>query len=113
MATVRSRGFALTNRVANTLLVAALRSPAGSRLGRRLAVVEYRGRRSGRAYQLVTAYVVNGRSVRIQVGTPGRKTWWRNFEEPHPLRLRLAGADHVAVAQVVHDGGQVRVVADL
>lgn len=113
MATVRSRGFALTNRVANKVLVAALRSPAGSLLGRRLAVVEYRGRRSGRPYRLVTAYFMDGRSVHIQVGTPGRKTWWRNFEDPHPLRLRLAGADHLGVAHVVHDGRQVRVVAEL
>lgn len=42
-----------------------------------------------------------------------RKTWWRNFKSPHPVRLWLAGVAHDVVAQVVIDSGEVRVVAEL
>ena len=42
-----------------------------------------------------------------------RKTWWRNFEEPQPLRLRLAGEDFDTTARVVREGNMVSVVAGL
>jgi hypothetical protein len=113
MAAGSTRGFGLMNRVVNTAIIHALRGPMGSRLGRRLAVVDYSGRRSGRACQLVAQYVVDGRTLRLDVGMPERKTWWRNFEEPYPARVRLAGLEHDVLAHVVHDGGRVRVVADL
>jgi hypothetical protein len=99
--------------LANHALIPILRSWAGRRLGRRLAVVEYLGRRSGQHHELVTQYVVEGRTVRIGVGAAGRKTWWRNFESPHPLRLRLAGVDHAVTAHVEREGDRVSVVAEL
>ena len=103
----------LTNQVANRVLVPLLRSPAGRRLGRRLAVVEYAGRRSGRQHRLVTQYVREGRTVRIHVGMADHKTWWRNFRSPWPLRLRLAGEAQTAVGYVEVDGHTVSVVAVL
>ena len=42
-----------------------------------------------------------------------RKTWWRNFQEAHQLRLTLAGVEHDATAHVERDGDQVCVVAEL
>jgi hypothetical protein len=109
--TVKS-SFAATG-LANRVLIPVLRSSSGRRLGRRLAVVEYLGRRSGRHCELVTQYVVEGRTVRIDVGASGRKTWWRNFSSPHPLRLRLAGADYDVVAHVEREGDRMSVVAEL
>lgn len=41
------------------------------------------------------------------------KTWWRNFKEPQPVRLRLAGEDYDATACVVRQGNLVSVVAQL
>jgi hypothetical protein len=76
-------------------------------------VVEYLGRRSGQHRELVTQYVVHGRTVRIRVGSAARKTWWRNFESPHPLRLRLAGEEHAVRAHVEQHGALVSVTADL
>ena len=90
-----------TDKVANPLLVQLLRSPAGRRLGRRLAVVEYVGRRTGKRHRLVTQYTCDGETVRIAVGRPDQKTWWRNFRQPRPLRLRLAGVDREATAHLV------------
>ena len=99
--------------VANRGVIALLMRRAGRRLGRRLAVVEYSGRRSGRPIRLVTAYRTDGQTVRIRVGVAQRKTWWRNFSTAHPVRLRLGGRDHDATAHVVFDGDRVYVVADL
>ena len=95
------------------MLIPLLESSLGETLGRRLAVLDYVGRRSGRPHRLVVGYVAEGRSVRITVGMAEHKTWWRNFETPHPLTLRLAGIDHHVFAHVVHEGGQTQVIADL
>ena len=113
MSPVSSRVFVITNVVANRVVIPVLRSRAGRRLGRRLAIVEYMGRRSGQRHRLVTQYVTHGRTVRIGVGMSERKTWWRNFQATHPVRLRLAGEDHDATAHVERSGGQVCVVAEL
>jgi hypothetical protein len=119
MTPVRTRTFttanaaAVANALANRFLIPLLNSSAGGRLGRRLAVIEYLGRRTGQHHQLVALYAAEGQTVRITVGMAEHKTWWRNFEAPHPLRLRLAGVDYKAVAHVVPDRHQMTVVAEL
>ncbi len=104
--------FPLTNIVANRLLIPLLRSRAGRFLGRRIAVVEYLGRRSGQHHQLVTRYVKEGGTVRIEVGMFDRKTWWRNFKTEHPVRLRLAGQDYDMTAHVVGERNRLSVLAE-
>ena len=101
------------NRFANRLLIPLLESSLGDTLGRRLAVVDYVGRRSGLPHRLVVRYVARGRSVRIAVAMAEHKTWWRNFETPHPLTLRLAGIDHDVFAHAVQEGDRTQVIADL
>ncbi|MDQ1650710.1 MAG: hypothetical protein QOG60_2767 [Frankiaceae bacterium] len=113
MPPANKRAFFVTNMVANRVLIPVLRSRAGRRLGRQLAVVEYVGRRSGQPHRLVTQYAVDGPTVRISVGMWERKTWWRNFRAPQPLHLRLAGVEHEATAHVERVGDQVYVVAEL
>jgi len=119
MTTARTRSFsvahvaALTNQVANRALIPLLESSFGDTLGRRLAVLDYVGRRSGQPHRLVVMYAAEGRSVRITVGMAEHKTWWRNFETPHPLTLRLAGIDHHVFAHVHQDDGRTYVIADL
>jgi hypothetical protein len=107
------RSFLLTNVVVNRLLIPLLQSRAGGRLGARLAVVEYVGRRSGRQHRLVTQYVIEGNRVLIMVGLAERKTWWRNFLTVHPLHLRLAGHEYDTAAHVVRDHERVSVIAEL
>lgn len=105
--------FLITNVVANRALIPLLRSKVGVPLGQRLAVVEYRGRRSGKHRQLVTQYATDGPTVRIRVGMAGRKTWWRNFTTPQPMHLLLAGESFDTTAHVVREGNLVSVVTDL
>ena len=103
--------FLITNKVANPVLVPLLRSRWGSWLGRRLAVVEYVGRRTGQQHRLVAQYAIDGPRVRIRVGAAAHKSWWRNFRQPTRLRLRLAGVEHDYVARAVTDGEEVAVEA--
>lgn len=109
----RSRPFSLTNDMANRLLLPLLKSSAGGLMGRQLAVVQYTGRRSGLAHELVTQYVMDGPTVRISVGRSENKTWWRNFQTPYPMGLHLAGDAHTAMAHVERNGNLVFVLAEL
>jgi F420H(2)-dependent quinone reductase len=93
--------FLLTNRVANPVVGTLLRSPAGRGLGRHLAVLRYRGRRSGLTHDVVVLYGVDGSTVWINVGWPEHKKWWRNLREPSPVELWLAGRHHGATAVAV------------
>jgi len=54
----------------------------GRPLGKRLAVVDYLGRRSGDRHQLVAQYVRSDREVHVSVGAADHKTWWRSFLTP-------------------------------
>jgi hypothetical protein len=83
--------FWVTNRVANPLLRRLLRTPAGRALGRRLAVLRYTGRRTGRPHELVCGYVRDGTTVWVLVAWPERKVWWRNLRTPADVELWLAG----------------------
>jgi hypothetical protein len=108
-----NKSFFMTNQVVNRVLVPILRGPLGGGLSGRLTIVEYVGRRSGRRVQLVTQYALDGETVKIRVGGSERKSWWRNFQQPGRLRLRLAGVTRDATAHVVRDGGAVSVIARL
>nr|WP_222936696.1 nitroreductase/quinone reductase family protein [Streptomonospora sp. PA3] len=61
--------------------VSALRhSPRWGRfMRRRLTVVTYTGRRSGRTFSTPVGYRRQGGTVAISVMMPERKQWWRNF----------------------------------
>jgi F420H(2)-dependent quinone reductase len=89
------RGFWMTNHVANSILRPMLRGPLGRRMGRRLAVMRYRGRRSGQMHEVVVQYARDGDHVVIVPGNADRKQWWRNMREALPVELWLAGS-HVS-----------------
>jgi hypothetical protein len=93
--------FWVTNRVANPILRPLLRGPLGGRLGGRLAVLRYRGRRSGQIHELVVQFVRDGDQVWIVPGQPERKRWWRNMQEPQPVEVWLAGEEVRGVARVI------------
>lgn len=107
------RLLARANQAANKVLLPLLRSPAGARVGRKLAVIEYDGRRSGKSHELVTGYRREGHTVHIRVAQADDKTWWRNFSTPRAMRLRLAGEDHRGTAHATREGDRLSVVIDL
>jgi F420H(2)-dependent quinone reductase len=72
-------GFAVFNRTVNPIVSGLLRSPAHRLLSGRLALITVTGRVSGRSYTIPVLYERDGGTVRIQVGWPERKRWWRNL----------------------------------
>jgi len=98
-----SRGFWMTNRLANPVLRRLLRTSVGRHLGRGLMVVRYTGRVTGRPHELVVQYTRDGDAVWILVGQAGRKTWWHNLRQPADVDLWLAG-EHVRARAVVVSG---------
>lgn len=60
----------MTNHVTNRLLSPLLRGPLGRVFGRRLALLRYRGRRTGRMRELVVQYELRDAQVWITIGRP-------------------------------------------
>ncbi len=80
----------------------------GKLVAKRITVVTYTGRRSGRTFSTPVAYRRSGNVVTIPVRLAGRKNWWRNFTgEGNPLSLRLEGVDRAghAIADRGDKGG--------
>jgi F420H(2)-dependent quinone reductase len=71
-----------------------LRSPLHGLLSRRTALITVTGRSSGRDFTFPVAYEQRGDSVRIAVGAPEHKRWWRNLTDAGaPVRMRLRGVE--------------------
>jgi hypothetical protein len=71
--------FAFLNRTMNPVIGAVLRSPAHHLLSGQLALITVTGRLTGREYTIPVMYKRDGNAVRIEVGWPERKRWWRNL----------------------------------
>lgn len=100
----------------NTCVLSLRTSPRWGRLvSRRLTVITYTGRRSGRTFSTPVGYRRAGDTVTIGVQFPDAKTWWRNFlGDGGPITLDLDGVDRAGHAVAVRDGaGRVTVTARL
>jgi deazaflavin-dependent oxidoreductase (nitroreductase family) len=93
-------------RIANPIVRAALSSPAHRPFSGVLLVLSYSGRRSGRAHSLPLQYARHGDDLVVMAGTASQKSWWRNFREPAPVGVTLAGKTTPWVARVL--SGQER-----
>jgi hypothetical protein len=72
-------GFAILNRAVNPLVRWLLRSRLHWLVSRRLTLISYTGRRSGRRYTIPVGYRIAGLQVTITVGSPDRKVWCRSL----------------------------------
>jgi hypothetical protein len=79
VATERRRGFAILNRAINPPVKSLIRSPLHWPASRRLALITYTGRRSGRRYTIPVGYEMAGLQVMITVDSPDRKVWWHSL----------------------------------
>jgi len=111
----RHGSFAVLNRAVNPLVRLVLRSPLHRLASRRLALITYTGRRSGRRYTIPVGYEMAGLQVRINVGAPDRKVWWRSLTAAGaPVELLVRGRRRTghAVAARAGDQALVRVTLD-
>jgi deazaflavin-dependent oxidoreductase (nitroreductase family) len=88
-------------RIANPIVRVALASPAHRPFSGVLLVLAYSGRRSGRKRSLPLQYARLGDRLVVMAGTASQKAWWRNFREPTPVAVTLAGTTTPRLAQVL------------
>jgi hypothetical protein len=67
-------------------------------IGQGLALLSFTGRRSGTIYTIPVSY--QREADIVTVITKRVRNWWRNFETPAPVELRLAGKRYSGKAQV-------------
>lgn len=91
--------FAVVNRVLNPGLRLFLKGPLHHPLSGSTALITVTGRKTGRVFTIPVAYSRDGDVVKIEVGWPERKRWWRNLTGPGaPVTIRLRGTDHTGHA---------------
>jgi hypothetical protein len=81
------------NRIANPFVRTVLRSPLHGLISDRLALITVTGRRSGRRYTFPVGYEQEGDRVKITVGWPEGKRWWRNLRDGGEVRMFLRGLE--------------------
>jgi len=82
---------------------AILRSPMHPVLSGRLVLLTVTGRRTGRRFTFPTGYEQKGNRVRVTVGWPERKRWWRNLREAAPVELVVRGVRRTGLARAHGD----------
>src|SRR4029453_7956559 len=86
-------------RIANVPMRWLLSLPVDTPIGRRLMLLFYTGRKTGRIYRQPVSYVEDG-GVLL---TPGGGRWKLNLREGEAIRVRLRGRDVLARPELVRD----------
>ncbi len=85
----------------NPIIIWLLYSPLHWIMSGMTMIIQYKGRRSGKDYQLPVGYLRNGDTL-LTVSFR-RRTWWRNLRGGAPVRLRLEGMDFNGFSEVIED----------
>jgi deazaflavin-dependent oxidoreductase (nitroreductase family) len=97
------RRMARGMRLLNVPMRRVLGLPFPTPLSRRLMLLFFTGRKTGRLYRQPVSYVADGDTLL----SPGGGNWKRNLREGEPIRIRLRGRDIAARAQFVRDATEV------
>jgi deazaflavin-dependent oxidoreductase (nitroreductase family) len=90
-------------RVINVPMRRVLGLPFATPLSRRLMLVSFTGRKTGKAYRQPVSYVRQGTTLL----TPGGGTWKLNLRDGQPVRIRLRGHDVFARPELVNDPDEI------
>jgi deazaflavin-dependent oxidoreductase (nitroreductase family) len=97
----------------NPLFAGLLRSPLHPLLSRGLLLLTVTGRRTGKRYSIPVGYQQDDDELVVMVSEARRKQWWRNYQEPGRVSVRLRGRDRAGRAELVAPGSdEFRVLAD-
>lgn len=89
-------------RWANSLMKWALTAPLLQRMvGEGVALLSFTGHKTGKSYTIPVSYYREGEMVTVI--TKRQRNWWRNFETPAEVELRLAGSDYTGKAEIRTD----------
>jgi hypothetical protein len=87
---------------ANSLMKWALTTPGLERMiGQGVALFTFTGHKTGDRYQIPVSYQRDDDTVTII--TKKVRNWWRNFETPAEVELRLAGRVYSGKAEICRD----------
>lgn len=103
MSPERMRRRARLMRIVNVPMRPLLRVPFSTPLNRRLMLLTFTGRKTGRVYRQPVSYVADGG----ELFTPGGGRWTLNLSDQRPIRVRLRGRDRRAVPELVRDPAEV------
>jgi len=98
------------NRLINPLVSLILTSPLHGLLSGSVLILIYRGRKSGKEYQLPVQYAQEGTLVYILPGAPEQKTWWRNMRDGQPVRLIVRGHTLAGQAELLQGEQDVKAI---
>ncbi len=87
----------------NVLPKFVLRLPFQTPMGRRLILLSYTGRKTGRSYTIPVSYVEQGDALLIPAGG----TWKINLENGMAVRIRFRGRERRANPEVIRDLDEV------
>jgi hypothetical protein len=89
----------------NAGMKGALRSPLGKRIGHTLALITFKGRKSGKVFTTPVGYHLEGNTVHI-FALPESK-WWRNLlDGGATVGLNMAGRKVKGRGEVIDDPGE-------
>ena len=93
-------------RVVNPLIQVLLRSPLHRLFSRHLMLLAFRGRKSGKMYEVVVGrHEVDG-ALLVPTGTTGRR-WRLNFRGGTPVEVTLGGSRRRGRGALIEDAGEV------
>jgi hypothetical protein len=98
-----ARRQARTMRIVNVPMRRLLQLPFPTPLSRRLMLLYFTGRRTGRAYRQPVSYVADGDTLL----SPGGGNWKLNLCQDEAIRVRLRGRDVRARPEFVRDPADV------
>jgi hypothetical protein len=91
---------------ANSWMKWALTTPGIEKMiGQAVALMDFRGRRSARAYSIPVSY--HRQDDIVTVITKRQRKGWHNFESPIEVELRLAGRKYTGTAEIEADHDEV------
>ncbi|MGF1507448.1 MAG: nitroreductase/quinone reductase family protein [Anaerolineae bacterium] len=85
--------------IVNPLMRLILRSPLHGMVSERLLLLTYTGHKSGKKYTIPVGYTRENGTLYVLTHSP----WWRNFQQPAEVRVRLQGEMIGGTAEVVSD----------
>lgn len=87
---------------ANSLMKWALTAPGLERMiGQGVALLTFTGHKTGQKYTIPVSYQRDDDTVTII--TKRVRNWWRNFETPAEVELRIAGREYHGKAEITLD----------
>ncbi|MFN8483605.1 MAG: nitroreductase/quinone reductase family protein [Anaerolineae bacterium] len=98
--TPRRRPPLAAMRVMNPVMKTLLRSPLHRPMSKRLIVLSFTGRKSGKSYSIPVGYVQTDPTTLL---TATNSAWWKNLRGGAKVKVRLRGKSYTAVTNVTTD----------